>query len=68
MGSAASLQHQDAVSIPGLAQWIKGFNVAKQGGKYGSNLIPRLGTSYVGGKSKTKKKLVQFGMLKMSNT
>lgn len=28
MGSASSLKHQDPSSIPGLAQWIKGFGIA----------------------------------------
>ena len=28
MGSAASLQHQDVVLIPGPAQWVKGSGVA----------------------------------------
>ena len=31
VGSEASLQCQDAGSIPGLAQWVKGYSIATGG-------------------------------------
>ena len=48
-GLKASLQRQDAGSIPGPAQWVKGSNC-------GSDLIPGLGTLYGTGQPKKKKK------------
>ena len=47
MGSAVSLQHQVAGSIPGLAQWVKGAGIdgcCGIGRSYGWDLIPGLGT------------------------
>ena len=49
--AAVSLQCQDAGSILGLAQWVKG-----SGCKCSSDLIPGLGTTYAPGWSKKKKK------------
>ena len=51
MGSAESLQPQDAGSIPRPAQWVKGSGVA--GHNCGSDLLQ--GTPYAAGRAKKKK-------------
>ena len=53
-GLKASVQRQDAGSIPGPAQWVKGSNC-------GSDLIPGLGTLYGTGQPKKKKKKENSG-------
>ena len=61
MGSATSLQHQDVGLIPGLAQWVKGSNVATAAAcvdlKYGWDLIPGLELHMPWGHQKRKKKV-----------
>ena len=53
MGSAASLKHQDAGSIPSLAQWVKGSRVGRSSG---SDPVLGLGTPYATEQPKKKKK------------
>ena len=57
MGSAASLQHQDAGSIPTSPQWVKGFGIATSVAGVGTLAW---GTPYVVGPPK-KKKLWVYG-------
>ena len=56
MGLVSSLQHQDAGSIPGPAQWVKGSGVATVGCKCSLDLIPGLGTPYAVGQLNEGKK------------
>ena len=56
-GSAASLQHQNASSIPCPAQCVKGsWRICGTGRNSGSNLIPGLGVPCAMGQPKKKKK------------
>ena len=55
---AVSLQHQDAGSISGLKQWVKGRRVAAAVAEVTTvwDLIPGPGTPYATGQPKNKKK------------
>ena len=57
MGSAVSLQHQDAGSIPGLAQGVKGYGIATESDPWPGNSLSR------GAAKKEKNKGWEFHMV-----
>ena len=56
MASVVSLQRQDAGSIPGPAQWVKGLALLQVGHNCSSDLIPGQETLYAAGWPKGKEK------------
>ena len=61
---AASLQHQDAGSIPSLAKWVKGSGAAAV--YCDSDLIPGPGNPYAAGQP-GKKKFAECGLARLAS-